>query len=217
MRAFELTKNNDYLDVAKNIWLDMVYNGVTTPCGGTSWSIEKDAVNSIAKELLFALSAHLAVSFPDDPITPWAKYTWQWFEVSGMINGDNLIVEGLNLDMCKKGYLPSNNGAILTYTQGVILGALVQLSNIIKDPSLIARARTLADAGLQHFGPNIFGESQCDPSCTGDAVQFKGVFMRNLAVLQGASPETRYAAFIKNTADSVWANDRIGQAQFGTI
>lgn len=41
--------------------------------------------------------------------------------------------------------------------------------------------------------------------------------MRNLAILQSASPETRYATFIKNTADSVWKNDRIGQAQFGTI
>lgn len=171
MRAFQVTKNNDYLDVAKNVWLDMVYNGATTPSGGTWRSKEKTAVNSIANELLFAVSAHLAVFFPDDRYyTPWANYIWQWLEVSGTIDGDNLIVGGLNLDMCKKGYLQSNNGAIFTYTQGVILDALIQLSTVNTDASLIARAKTLADAALQHFGLNILGEPQCDPSYTGDAV-----------------------------------------------
>ena len=45
-----------------------------------------------------------------------------------------------------------------------------------------------------------------------DGSQFKGVFARNLQILQTASPEARYASFLQKNADSIWANDRQGNA-----
>lgn len=52
-------------------------------------------------------------------------------------------------------------------------------------------------------------------SCEPDATQFKGIFIRNLAMLQRASPDPKYKEVIENSASSIWDNDRNSHNQFG--
>jgi predicted alpha-1,6-mannanase (GH76 family) len=52
-------------------------------------------------------------------------------------------------------------------------------------------------------------------NCGGDGPQFKGIFMRNLGLLQTVSPHERYAAFIQLNATSIWTNARNDENQLG--
>lgn len=71
-----------------------------------------------------------------------------------------------------------------------------------------AAIETLADSN------NIIHEF-CEPQCLPDGTQFKGIFIRNLRMLQKASPHDIYRKVIDNCANSIWNNDRNEQGQFG--
>lgn len=97
-----------------------------------------------------------------------------------------------------------------SYNQGVILGGLAELSQVTGDNSYIVTAKRIADAGIAKLsdGSGILHDP-CEPNdCGADGSQFKGVFTRNLRILQNASPEQRYADFLDRNADSIWQNDR---------
>jgi hypothetical protein len=47
----------------------------------------------------------------------------------------------------------------------------------------------------------------CEPArCGNDAPQFKGVFARNLAALNAATPAPGFRAFLRTNAESIWKN-----------
>jgi hypothetical protein len=71
------------------------------------------------------------------------------------------------------------------------------------------KAKLIADAAIQNLtDSNGILLDSCEPDCGADGSQFKGVFARNLQILQQYSPETRYATFLDDNANSIWANDR---------
>lgn len=49
----------------------------------------------------------------------------------------------------------------------------------------------------------------CEPNnCLPNATQFKGIFIRNLQMLQRVSPHDLYKNVIVSCANSIWQNDR---------
>lgn len=103
-----------------------------------------------------------------------------------------------------------------SYNQGVILGALSELYKATKDTSYTTTAKKIADAGISKLtDSNGILHDPCEPDCGGDGSQFKGIFARNLQILQQTSPEQRYADFLDRNADSVWQNDRNDHNEFG--
>lgn len=89
----------------------------------------------------------------------------------------------------------------------MILGALAELSHVTKNDTYIATAKRIADAGIAALTDSngILHEPCESTGCGADGSQFKGIFARNLRILQQASPEKRYADFLDKNADSVWA------------
>jgi len=121
-----------------------------------------------------------------------------------MINAQNTINDGIDNTTCK-----NNGGTVWSYNQGVILGALVELNRASPDSSLIPKAKQIADAAITNLtDANGILHDVCEPDCGADGSQFKGVFARNLQILQKASPEKRYKTFLDKNANSIWANDR---------
>jgi predicted alpha-1,6-mannanase (GH76 family) len=126
-----------------------------------------------------------------------------------MINAQNLVNDGLD-SACH-----NNHGNTWTYNQGVVLGGLSALAKATGDANLVERAKSIAMAAVSRLTDQdgILHDS-CEPKCGADGVQFKGIFARNLAVLNSASPEPRFRVFLKTNAESVWrnrdANDRFG-------
>ena len=103
-----------------------------------------------------------------------------------------------------------------SYNQGVILGALSELSRVTNDTSYTATAKRIADAAIAKLA-NSDGilHEPCEPNCGADGSQFKGVFVRNLRILQQTSPQRRYAEFLDHNADSIWQADRNERNEFG--
>jgi len=121
-----------------------------------------------------------------------------------MINSQHLINDGLT-STCQ------NNGeTVWSYNQGVILGGLTELSKATKNSSYITIAKQIGDAAIANLTRDGILHDVCEPNCGADGSQFKGIFARNLQILQQYSPEARYATFLEDNANSIWINDREG-------
>ncbi|KAF2725411.1 glycoside hydrolase family 76 protein [Polychaeton citri CBS 116435] len=204
--VYDVTGDHRYLQAAEDIFDDMAKAYGTTPCGGLWWDRANTYVNAIANELFLDLAAHLAnrVRSKSSYYLDYAKEEWAWFQRSGMINSQNLINDGLDNATCE-----NNGGIVWSYNQGVILGGLAELSQATGDRSYLQVAKNIADSAINSLtDDNGVLHDVCEPDCGGDGSQFKGVFARNLQILNKASPEDRFAAFLEKNADSVWTNDQ---------
>ncbi|QKX57643.1 uncharacterized protein TRUGW13939_04761 [Talaromyces rugulosus] len=205
--AYDVTNNNTYLELAQGIFDGLTTDAWGTSCGnaGVYWNSDHQYVNAITNELFLSIAAHLANRVPSNSsyYVDWAQKEWNWFATSGMINSNNTINDGLT-DSC------TNNGQTTwSYNQGVVLGGLVELNKASPNQSYIDSANTIAQAAISALtdSNNVIHDS-CEPDCAPDATQFKGIFIRNLLMLQQASPNDQYTTVIQSCADSIWANDR---------
>ena len=221
--SYDLTGNVQYLNTAVSIFNDMYSAYGTTPCGGIWWDKAHTYVNAIANELFLSVASHLAnrVSGKKSYYVSIAKAQWAWFQHSGLINSEHLINDGLTTSTCK------NNGettwscessyvypiyalklTLHTDNQGVILGGLVELNKASPNSSYISTAQAIADAAISHLtDSNGILHDSCEPNCGSDGSQFKGVFARNLQILQKAAGKSGYATFLQTNADAIWQDD----------
>ena len=243
IKAYDLTKDRKYLDMAATIQIDMSAGWDDVCSGGLWWGKSHDTPsgwnasvykNAITNELYLAISAALYLRFkafyPSGPVPPTvqdflniAHMEWQWFNNSGLINRRNLINDALLPACVNEETLP-----VWTYTQGVILSGLCDMSEITGDPSYRMRAEQIADALIQNpvavpsggtpeSGINLAGilTEWTDPYPAIDHCQFKGIFIRNLAYLASKDRFPRYRAFIlKNAASAL--NTMNSANQFGS-
>lgn len=228
-RGYELTvkrgaPNQKYLDSAISIFDDMT-SGWDNTCSGGLWFMRDpprygtgNFKGSIQNEQFLALACRLHLATRptgDDTYLDWARKTWTWFRNSGMINDRHLINNGLDKN-CR-----NDQGIAWTYTQGVILGGLVDLAAITSDATLLAEAQAIADAAISTLCyPDGVLREPCEAAgnCDEDQKQFKGIFMRNLATLWAASAAPQKAAyedFICRNADSIWSIYGAAHPQFG--
>ncbi|PWY67614.1 Six-hairpin glycosidase [Aspergillus sclerotioniger CBS 115572] len=212
IQAYDLTHDQRYLDTAADIFEDMT-TGWNATCGGVWWDKSHTQNGAIENELFLSVAAHLGRRIPSNAsyYRDWAMKEWTWFQNSGMINAENTINNGLDLTTCR-----NDNGTVWSYNQGVILGGLVELSKLVGNTSYISTAQKIADAAIQALSDSdgVLIES-CEPDCTGDAPQFKGVFMRNLQALYQASPEDGIKEFLETNANSIWQNDQGKDSELG--
>ena len=217
--VFDLTGESRYLEAAREIFRDMQGGWDTGTCGGgVWWNKDRRSKNAIENELFLAVAASLANREPDEPAAQqdlaWAEKEWEWFRSSGMINGDHLINDGV--DISDPQHCTNNGRTAWTYNQGVILGGLIELNRAAPDRALLPTAAAIADAAIAHLtdAEGILHEPIVAPS-GGDVPQFKGIFVRNLMLLNEAAPQARYRRFIETNADALWLRDRNASDQFG--
>lgn len=217
--VYDLTGKAEYLQAAGSIFDDMQKGWDTKSCGGGLWWSKKThGKNAIENELFLAVAASLAnrSSTPEQrqKYLAWAEKEWVWFHDSGMINGEHLINDGLNLS--DPAHCTNNGGNTWTYNQGVILGALVELNKAAPDPVLTETASSIALSAIEHLSDAEGVLHELSKAHTGgDVPQFKGVFSRNLMVLNSAFPNDRYRDFARTNAESIWNKDRDAADHFG--
>jgi predicted alpha-1,6-mannanase (GH76 family) len=236
IKAYDLTKDQKYLDLAVTIGQDMTTGWDNTFGGGIYWAKDHKGPdgqspykNAIANELFMEVTARLYLRTKDARWKNWALKEWDWFAGSGLIWGtgrnfgtlpnqnfstqpEYLINDSLNTSGVNDG-----TQALWTYNHGVILRALCDLSIILGDPAPRFIAERIADAAIAKFAPNAILTEVADTSYGAiDHCQFKGVFIRNLASLFGNDYKPTYSTFIKNNATSVLANGN-ASSQFGAI
>ena len=218
--AYDLTHDPRYLQLAQNIFT-YNSNGWDDTCGGGVWWNEaKTYKNAIPNELFLTLAAQLHQRTPgDQTYLTWAQRASDWLSRCGVINSSHLINDGLTSGC-------ANNGQTTwTYNQGVILGGLAALYQISGDGAYLVEGQAIADATLATLvspssaaHPGILVEP-CEltsAGCSGDAVQFKGIFMRYLTDFWRATSQSSYQDFIISNATSIWENNRNASNQFGS-
>jgi len=217
IKAYDLTADDRYLSMARAIFTDMTGGWDDVCGGGLYWRKQRDGKNAIPNELFLAVAARLHLRTPGDAgpgsYLDWALREWSWFEGTGLIGDDNQIVDGLSGD-CQPEWIP------FTYNQGVILGGLVDLWRATGDESLLDTADDIALAALELMTDEdgVFIEPACDPTltCEGDGVQFKGIFVRNLACLYEVRPHAAFKEFLLRQRDALWTRNRNAANQFGS-
>jgi predicted alpha-1,6-mannanase (GH76 family) len=208
--AYDLTKNKDYLAMAESIFADMSKEWDDTCGGGIWWSKDRNYKNAIANELFFSVAAHLANRTSGSARSgyqSWGNRGWKWFESTGMINAKGLINDGLTIASGGGASAScTNNGRTTwTYNQGVVLGGLVELAAADHDSNLRMVAQKIATAAIAALADgNGVLHDPCEPKCGADGVQFKGIFVRNLVLLDRAHPDAAYEAFVYKNADTLW-------------
>jgi predicted alpha-1,6-mannanase (GH76 family) len=217
LQAYDLTRNPKYLQMAATI--ANYVNGYwdTSTCGGgVWWNAERTYKNAITNGLWIRLTAELHNRIPGD--TLWltrSRTAWDWFQNSGMINADGLVNDGLT-DTC------TNNGQnVWTYNQGMAIGGGLELWRATRDPDVLAGVQRLADAAMNSNAlvtDGILTETcdAMDQTCDDNGKQFKGIFMRYWTDLVDTTHDRRYAVFLNQQAESIWANDRDAAGRLGT-
>lgn len=204
--AHDLTRDPKYLVMASTIFDDMSRGWDDVCGGGIWWSKDRNYKNAIANELFLSVAAHLAnrATSPAEKAryATWAEREWAWFQNSSMIRPDNQINDGLDKN-CK-----NNDKTVWTYNQGVILGGLSELSILQHKKDALERADLIADAALKNLTDTVgVLHDGCELTCGGgDVPQFKGIFVRNLALLSRRSPQQRYNRFILLNAGVIVAH-----------
>lgn len=221
--AYDYTGDARYLDEAVTIsgYVQQYWDPGTCG-GGVWWDRERTYKNAVTNGQYLWLATALHQRIPGD--TVWlqrARTAAAWFRTSGMINSSGLVNDGLT-SACA-----NNGGTVWSYNQGLAIGGFTELWKSTGDGSLLATARTLADAAINSPAltrDGVLTES-CDvgsASCDDNQKQFKGIFVRNLADLAKATGSSTYQGYLQKQADTLWARDRsslnaLGQRWAGTL
>jgi predicted alpha-1,6-mannanase (GH76 family) len=214
LKAYDMTGDKRYLRVSKGIFNDMVKRAWDNKCdGGIRWADNIWYKNAITNELFMELAARLALEPADsvkrDYYLQWAIKDWNWIKNSGMINKDAMINDGLD-NKCL-----NNGGFAWSYNQGVILGGLKDLYLLTGDSVYLKEAKTLANSSMKHLsnGRGILTEPG-DNKPNHDKNQFKGIYIRYLAMLNIQLKDNNIKDFILSNADYTWQHARSAENWF---
>jgi predicted alpha-1,6-mannanase (GH76 family) len=204
--AYDLTGERRYLDTAR-IGADHMHGFWDGVCGGgVWWSTARTYKNAITNELYVHVNAALHNRIGGDTVYRGrAVAGWSWFAGSGMINGANLVNDGLT------GGCGNNGQPTWSYNQGVVLDALVELNRATGDAGLLTRARALAGASTtaQSLHQNGILREPCESGvCEPDGQSFKGIYVRGLGALNAALPDRPYTSYLRRQADSAHRANR---------
>lgn len=220
--AYDLTKNTAYLSTAEDDANYLAGYWDSTCGGGIWWSNAKTYKNAIANELYLYVNAalHNRIS-GDTTYLGRAEAEEKWFLASGMINGSNLINDGLTIN--SNGTCGNNGQAVWTYNQGVILSGLAELYKADGSAAVLSEAVKLANASTSSAQLNPVSATApkgelADPSAGGgDEPTFKGVYARGLFALNSAVSGTPYSCYLARTAAVAYVNDRNAADQYGNL
>lgn len=209
VKAYRLLRSKDSLTAASQIFKTMTGYWDDVCNGGVWWNRARTYKNAITNELFLVLATSLYEVTHQPDYLEWAHKEWNWFARSGMINADSLINDGL--DHCR-----NNHQTTWTYNQGVVLGGLTALYRLTRQKQYLDQAVRIAAAALDRLTTAVHGVSLLkEPVAVpnSDQQQFKGTFVKYLALLalalpQASLPRKRFTGFICENADAVWNSAR---------
>ncbi len=208
LQAYDITHVSSYLSMAETD-ADYIHEGWGRSCGGGIWWLRSPGYykNAISNELFLELTAWLHNTITGDvKYLSWAEAEWSWFSRSGMIDGSDLVNDGVG------GNCTNNGAPTWTYNQGVILAGLAQLYQATGKRSLLTTAEQIARAAIRQLTVGgVLTEPCRGAGCTArldrDTQAFKGIFVQDLKVLAVTARTSQFNAFFGKQARSIAADD----------
>ncbi len=221
LQAYQLTRSgrpraSEYLAMAETD-ADYIHQSWDSTCGGgVWWTTARTYKNAITNEVFLELTAWLHNSIPGDTkYLHWAESEWAWFKSSGLINGSDLVNDGLDA-RCVNNHEPT-----WTYNQGVILAGLAQLYLATGASGPLRGAEAIARAAISHLtAGGILREPCPQAGCgqnPGDVQSFKGIFTRDLKVLAVTARTSEFNCFFEAQARSIEAHDTRAGRELGFL
>ncbi|GMH90903.1 hypothetical protein TrST_g5942 [Triparma strigata] len=218
--------SSEYLYRSKALHFHVLETWNSGYCGGgVLWDSSLTYKNAITNALLILSSCEIFKVTEERQYLQTAIKTWEWFAESGMINSDNLVVDGLTEDC-------NPTGDPFSYNSGILIHSLSSLYEITNDKVYLANATFVANAALERFqssdAPGILADDCCksvdDCDCNHDGISFHGILARSLAafVKAGGDVDGNVASVLKFNAETAWDNrdadtNQIGIAWEGAI
>jgi hypothetical protein len=221
---YELYYRHDTADAAKFLgvaeWDARYINAVPRQCGGIRWAVNRPP-DSVTSAEFIALAAELT-SYRNSPgmfYDPQQASIWladasaalAWLEETQLVNlRAGTVIDGLTAS-CQR------TGGAMTYTEGEMADALVQLGSALHDPSYYAyAAHFLRYALTPGSGLDAHGilQERCE-SWPGrcdrlgyrlDLPAYKGVFVNAVSDWSSATHSTAFSSFLRAQAVAVVNN-----------
>lgn len=207
INAYDLTGEQKYLDIAESLVHDMWETGQACG-GGIWWSSNEDTLTTIENVCLLGAAAYLTTRVDDAQFyQDVAASAWEFLQSTGTWDPEGYTAGG-NVDNSTCQLDGSSDPS--AYSQGVMIGAFLELAKSNDDDSYIELAQNIAKATMEW--PDFLTDDGIfqNPigSFSNDIAQFKGVFFRYLMILQRDYPDDSYVNFTTLQADSIWNNAR---------
>lgn len=209
--------------LAVSEWDASYIAGQPRPCGGVEWDF-KSAPDTITNAEFAALTAGLfryreAPGVFHDPARArrWladAQGALAWLQHSGLID----VAGGKVRDHLSSTACQNRIGDPITYTEGEVADALVQIGEALHDPSYYAQAANFLRYTVSSASGFITGgvlEDHCQaktPNCAGSPNQltvtpFKGIFMQAVADWSAATKSSEFSSFVDDQANAITSDD----------
>ncbi|MCJ8209028.1 hypothetical protein MUY27_04860 [Mucilaginibacter sp. RS28] len=211
LRAYDATKDADYLSAAKILWTDIKTGKNANQGGGIAWRKSQPTYkNTPANAPAIIFAARLYQLEKNSADLDLAKELYIWLK-GKLLDGSGIIWDGIN----SKGDSQIDKNKF-TYNQGVFIGAALELYNATGDGTYLNDAIKTADATTKDLdiapGGLLKNEGQ------GDGGLFKGILVRYLTLLtlKNDVPQANrdaYANFLKFNAQTLFAKG-IGRPDF---
>jgi len=204
LRAYEATQDDRYKTTAQLLWNDIKGGWDDTWGGGIHWNKDKSKnyKNTPANAPAAIIAARMYQVTHDAADLDWAKKIYQWQKTTLVDPASGLVWDGINRE---------GNGAIdknwkFTYSQGVFIGAGVELYKLTGEQAYITDALKTANNAL---GGDFTQNNILKSEGGGDGGLFKGILVRYLMLLItdgdiSSTDKTKFANFLKLNAETLW-------------
>lgn len=199
IRAYTVTNDADYLNVAQILYTDIKTGSNTSQGGGIAW--RKNQLNyknspSTTNAIILAARIYEVQNNANDLTLAKSLYSWMKATLVDPITG--VVYDGINSS--GTGALDKN---VYTYNQGAFIGAAIELYNATKDQTYLADAVLTANNAITDSRMVSVGVLKNEGQ--GDGGLFKGIDVRYLTALTelsglDAASSTKYATFLQNNA-----------------
>ncbi len=206
LRAYDVTKDQAFLDVATLLWTDIKTGLNSSQGGGIAWKkdqLEYKNTPANAPAIILACRLYKLQNKAED--LQLAKTLYAWLKTTLVDPNNGLVWDGINR---------TGNGAIdkdwiFTYNQGVFVGAGFELYQVTKDKGYLADAMKTANTSINNAGIAPSGLLKSEGQ--GDGGLFKGILIRYFTLLSkeaelSENERKNLKNFIKFNAETLYTS-----------
>lgn len=206
IRIYNATKDEKYLDTAKQLWTWIKDAWSEDVGGGIRWctgSWEAFTKNACSNGPAAIIGARMYQITNDESDLEWAKKIYDWEKQTLVNSSTGEVKDNINVET------GTVSGTALTYNQGTYVGAGVELYNLTKEIIYLNDAKKAANytvSTLINSSSNVLRDEG-----SGDNGLFKGIFMRYFFELIKVNDlddayKHKFITFFNNNAYELWSS-----------